>query len=44
MPDNGTTAEIMEKILALRHEKARLLGFNNYAELSLATKMAEQAG
>jgi oligopeptidase A len=34
-------SEIMEKILALRHEKARLLGFNNYAELSLAKKMAE---
>lgn len=36
--DNG---EVMEKILALRHEKAQLLGFKNYAELSLATKMAE---
>lgn len=36
-------SEIMEKILALRHEKARLLGFNNYAELSLATKMAEKS-
>jgi oligopeptidase A len=35
-------SENMEKILALRHEKARLLGFNNYAELSLATKMAEK--
>jgi oligopeptidase A len=35
-------SEIMEKILALRHEKARLLGFDNYAELSLATKMAEK--
>ena len=34
--------EIMEKILALRHEKAQLLGYKNYAELSLATKMAEQ--
>lgn len=34
--------EIMEKILALRHEKARILGFNNYAELSLAKKMAEK--
>ena len=33
---------IMEQILALRHEKARLLGFNNYAELSLATKMANK--
>ncbi len=37
--DNG---ENMEKILALRHEKARLLGFANYAELSLAAKMAEK--
>lgn len=32
--------EIMEQILALRHEKAQLLGFKNFAELSLATKMA----
>ncbi|MCC5812772.1 MAG: oligopeptidase A [Ectothiorhodospiraceae bacterium] len=32
--------EIMEEILALRHEQAQLLGFANYAELSLATKMA----
>ncbi len=35
-------SEIMEKILALRHEKARLLGFENYAELSLSTKMADK--
>jgi len=35
-------SENMERILALRHEKARLLGFNNYSELSLATKMAEK--
>ncbi len=34
-------SEIMEEILNLRHEKARLLGYNNFAELSLATKMAE---
>ncbi|MEI6705732.1 MAG: oligopeptidase A [Methylococcales bacterium] len=33
---------IMERILALRHEKAQLLGFDNYAELSLATKMADK--
>ena len=33
---------LMEQILALRHEKAQLLGFENYAELSLATKMAKQ--
>ena len=35
--DNG---ELMERILALRHELAQLLGFANYAERSLATKMA----
>jgi oligopeptidase A len=34
-------SSIMEEILALRHEAALLLGFNNYAERSLATKMAE---
>ncbi|MCF1182235.1 oligopeptidase A [Marichromatium gracile] len=33
-------SEIMEQILALRHEQAQLLGFANYAERSLATKMA----
>ncbi|CUA85513.1 oligopeptidase A [Pseudidiomarina woesei] len=32
---------IMAETLALRHELAQLLGFANYAELSLATKMAE---
>ena len=35
--DNGP---LIGEILALRHESARLLGFRNYAELSLATKMA----
>ena len=30
----------MEEILSLRQEMAQLLGFNNYAELSLASKMA----
>ncbi len=35
-------SEIMENILALRHEKSRVLGFENYAELSLATKMADK--
>lgn len=34
-------SELMNEILALRHEIAQLLGFNNYAERSLATKMAE---
>jgi oligopeptidase A len=32
---------LMGEILALRHEQALLLGFKNFAELSLATKMAE---
>ncbi|EIS5897581.1 oligopeptidase A, partial [Salmonella enterica] len=32
---------VMEEILALRHELAQLLGFENYAHKSLATKMAE---
>ena len=31
---------LMEEILALRHEAAQLLGFENYAERSIATKMA----
>ena len=45
--DQGSNAgkwdnsDIMQQILALRHELAILLNFNNYAELSLATKMAE---
>ncbi|WP_428311924.1 M3 family metallopeptidase [Hydrocarboniphaga sp.] len=38
--DNGP---LMKEILALRHEEAQLLGFKHYAELSLATKMADSA-
>lgn len=34
-------APIIDEILALKAELATLLGFNNYSELSLATKMAE---
>ncbi|MDM5137931.1 oligopeptidase A [Aeromonas salmonicida] len=33
---------IMTELLSLRRELAKLLGFGNYAELSLATKMAEK--
>jgi len=42
-PDAGKwdNSEFMDEILALRHELAELLGFKNYAERSLATKMAE---
>ena len=36
--DNGP---VMAEILQLRQELARLLGFANYSELSLASKMAE---
>lgn len=41
-PDAGKwdNTELMEQILALRHEESQLLGFRNFAELSLATKMA----
>jgi oligopeptidase A len=35
--DNG---DLMQQILALRHELAGIVGFSNYAEYSLATKMA----
>ncbi|WP_091514126.1 M3 family metallopeptidase [Microbulbifer yueqingensis] len=35
---------VMEEILALRAEQARLLGFGSYAELSVASKMAPDAG
>ena len=31
----------MEQLIALRQEMAKLLGFNNYAEYSLTTKMAD---
>ena len=34
-------ANVMAEILSLRAEKAHLLGMKNYAELSLASKMAE---
>ncbi len=34
-------ADIMSQILQLREQKAKLLGFANYAEVSLSTKMAD---
>jgi len=41
-PDGGRwdNTPVMEATLRLRHEMARLLGFDNYAEYSLARKMA----
>lgn len=37
-PENG---KIIEQILALKDEKVKILGFENYAQYSLATKMAK---
>ncbi|MFZ5722146.1 MAG: oligopeptidase A [Pseudomonadota bacterium] len=34
---------LMQEILALRHEEAQLLGYANFAELSLTTKMADSS-
>lgn len=34
-------SEVITEILQLRYEQAQLLGFDHYAQLSLATKMAE---
>ena len=41
-PDAGTwdNTPVMAEILKRRHQQSKLLGFNNYAERSLATKMA----
>ena len=36
--------EIIDKVLQLRHEAARLVDFDNFAEYSLATKMAGSVG
>lgn len=36
-------SSVIAQILKLRYEAAQLLGFENYAELSIATKMADSA-
>jgi oligopeptidase A len=41
-PDNDNSA-VIERILALRHEAAQIVGYANYADYSLATKMAKSA-
>ena len=42
-PDAGKfdNSDCMQQILSLRQQMAQLLGFNNYAELSIADKMAQ---
>ena len=42
-PGQWDNSEIIEQILRLRHEQAQLLGFDNYADRSLAKKMAESS-
>ena len=44
-PNGGQwdNSELISETLELRTDMARLLGFENYAELSLATKMADNA-
>ncbi len=41
--DQWDNSENIERILALRHEAANLVGFDTYADYSLATKMADSA-
>ena len=41
-PDNDNSA-VMERILALRHESAQIVGYADFADYSLATKMAKSA-
>jgi oligopeptidase A len=40
-PEALNNGPLIDKILALRDEEARMLGYANYAEVSLATKMAD---
>ena len=45
-PENGSKPEwdnapVMKRLLELKAEEARMLGFDNYAEISLAAKMAD---
>lgn len=42
-PDFDNRA-LIENIMARRHEAAQLVGFDNYAQYSLATKMADSTG
>ena len=38
----GSNAPLIEKILALRQEKAHLLGYPNHAEVSMASKVGRK--
>ena len=41
--DRFDNSQNIEKVLELRHRLARLVGFDNYADYSLATKMADSS-
>jgi peptidyl-dipeptidase Dcp len=41
MPGNGCNGPLIEEIVALRTEKAKLLGFDSYAAFQIADAMAE---
>jgi oligopeptidase A len=38
---NSTTQKLVREILALRQEESRLLGYNNFGEVSVVAKMAD---
>ncbi|MCF8179639.1 MAG: M3 family metallopeptidase, partial [Sulfuritalea sp.] len=40
-PDELNNGPLIDRLLALRNEEAEMLGYANFAEVSLATKMAE---
>ncbi len=40
-PAERNNGPLIDRLLALRHEEAQLLGYASYAEVSLATKMAD---
>ena len=43
MQENGITLAVMYDIMKYRIEKAKLLGFKNYADYSLENKMAKDS-
>ena len=40
-PEDWNNGSLIDRLLALRHEEAQMLGYANFAEVSLATKMAD---
>ncbi|TXH58095.1 MAG: M3 family peptidase, partial [Bacteroidia bacterium] len=42
-PNNHDNSAIIRKILKIRHDSAQLLGFKDYTEVSLYTKMAQSS-